>query len=204
MPAGAERTIALRMSSLESRSVLDGALREITERHVEASLEQIESAAAPDGPDPKGLHASLAYLNWLIREAEDQRRVVMECIEGPPEVTGNPWSDCICNDARYEFGHMESARRTGVHPTRLLEPRAVPNTRKPGTSMGGFESSPERRRRDKRRRKHEEERWDAKNGPVIIKHVEDRQAGDPSTASKDVEREAGPTVRPRRVVGPVS
>jgi hypothetical protein len=40
----------------------------------------------------------------------------MQCIEDPPDVTGNPWPDCICNDARYELGHMESCPAYGRPP----------------------------------------------------------------------------------------
>jgi hypothetical protein len=44
------------------------------------------------------------------------REVVMQCIEDPPDVTGNPWPDCICNDARYELGHMEACPAYGRTP----------------------------------------------------------------------------------------
>jgi hypothetical protein len=33
--------------------------------------------------------------------------------------TGDPWPDCVCNDARYELGHMESCPRFGQSPDRL-------------------------------------------------------------------------------------
>jgi hypothetical protein len=49
----------------------------------------------------------------------------------------------------------------------------MPNTGKPGVSMGGLDSSPARRKRDRKERKREEERWAAKSGPVVVKRVED-------------------------------
>ena len=51
----------------------------------------------------------------------------------------------------------------------------MPNTGKPGVSMGGLESSPKRRKRDRAKRKREEERWAAKSGPVIVTRIEDEE-----------------------------
>lgn len=28
--------------------------------------------------------------------------------------TGNPWPGCVCNDARYELGHMQSCPAYGL------------------------------------------------------------------------------------------
>jgi hypothetical protein len=103
------------MSTIERRR-LDSALREVTSKVVDTALEQIEAAADPNGNDVDGNHACLAYLNWLAGEVETWRGIVMQCIEDPPDVTGNPWSDCICNDARYVFGHMESCPAYGRTP----------------------------------------------------------------------------------------
>lgn len=100
------------MSATERRTV-DTALREITAKVVDGALEEIEAASRGNDADPNGHHATLAYLNWLAEEVETWRNVVMECIEGPPDVTGNPWPDCICNDARYDLGHMESCPAFG-------------------------------------------------------------------------------------------
>jgi hypothetical protein len=103
------------MSATEG-STLAAAMRGLTAKVVNGALEEIERAADREGPDPDGRHASLAYLNWLIDDAERWREVVMESIEDPPDVTGNPWPDCICNDARYELGHMESCPAYGRTP----------------------------------------------------------------------------------------
>lgn len=35
--------------------------------------------------------------------------------------TGDPWSDCVCNDVRYELGHMDSCPRYGDTPDRRRE-----------------------------------------------------------------------------------
>ena len=91
-------------------------MREMTGSVIETALGQIEKAAVPSGADSEGHHASLAYLNWLTEEAERWRAVVMGCIEDPPDVTGNPWPGCICNDARYALGHMESCPAYGRTP----------------------------------------------------------------------------------------
>jgi hypothetical protein len=104
------------MSAVENRAAVDKALREITARVVNGALEQFEDAANVHEADPNGHHASLAYLNWLTEEVERWREIVMQCIEDPPDVTGNPWPDCICNDARYELGHMESCPAYGRAP----------------------------------------------------------------------------------------
>jgi hypothetical protein len=103
------------MSVIERRT-LDSALRDITAKVIDSALEQFEATASETDADPNGHHASLAYLNWLVGEVEDWRTIVMECIEGPPDVTGNPWHDCICNDARYALGHMESCPAYGRSP----------------------------------------------------------------------------------------
>jgi len=55
----------------------------------------------------------------------------------------------------------------------------MPNTGKPGVSMGGLETSPKRRKRDREKRKRQEERWAAKSGPVIVKRIEDEQPARP-------------------------
>jgi hypothetical protein len=36
----------------------------------------------------------------------------------PSDQTGNPWPGCICNDWRYEDGHMEACDCYGLPPDR--------------------------------------------------------------------------------------
>jgi hypothetical protein len=95
---------------------MDEALRSVTKSVIDNTLEQLEEAADPEGDDPKGHHANLAYLNWVAQEVDEWREIVMRLLEDPPDVTGNPWPDCICNDARYELGHMESCPAYGRPP----------------------------------------------------------------------------------------
>ena len=94
---------------------MDTAIRAITENLLETVSNQYGAAGAPES-DPQGHHAFLAYLNWIAAEVESWRTTVLQCIEDPPDVTGNPWPDCICNDARYEVGHMESCPAYGRTP----------------------------------------------------------------------------------------
>lgn len=47
-----------------------------------------------------------------------------------------------------------------------------PRKAKPGTSMGGLETTPARKRRDAKKRKREEERWAAKASPVKVSFVD--------------------------------
>lgn len=103
------------MSATERQSA-ETALRELTASVIDSSLRQIERAADPSGTDPEGHHSSMAYLNAVAEEVERWRKIVMQCIEDPPDLTGNPWPDCICNDARYELGHMESCPAYGRPP----------------------------------------------------------------------------------------
>ena len=104
------------MSTVESRSGVDSAFRAMTERLLETASDHYDKAARGNELDPSGHHLFLAYLNWLTAKVEKWREIVMQCIEDPPDVTGNPWPDCICNDARYELGHMESCPAYGRPP----------------------------------------------------------------------------------------
>jgi hypothetical protein len=41
----------------------------------------------------------------------------------PSDQTGSPWPGCICNDCRYELGHMETCPCYGLSPDRPDEDR---------------------------------------------------------------------------------
>lgn len=95
---------------------MDGALRAMAEYLLETASDQFEETAGENDPD--GHHAYLRFLQWVSSEVESWKEITMACIEDRPDVTGNPWSDCICNDAATNSGTWSRVRRTGDRPTR--------------------------------------------------------------------------------------
>lgn len=83
---------------------------------IESFVVAFESIADPDTQKSE----LIAFLDWLTVEIEEWRAVA----ELPPDVTGNPWPDCICNDRRYEIGHMEDCPAFGRTPDMPTEEEA--------------------------------------------------------------------------------
>jgi hypothetical protein len=56
----------------------------------------------------------------------------------------------------------------------LARPTLTDVGQKLGVSTGGMEKSPARRKREARARRAEEAAWKARNGPVIVRRIDDQ------------------------------
>jgi hypothetical protein len=72
--------------------------------------------ALPDDSD--GDREAMKFLVAVRKAATSYMDAIAEGQEHGPDQTGNIWPGCICNDARYELGHMETCPWYGYAPDR--------------------------------------------------------------------------------------
>jgi hypothetical protein len=108
----------LELMSAEATEAVASWLETVADVDISNLARYFVEAMAESLPETKDGHRQmLEFCVALIREATAYAEIVDGMIANPEgDQTGNPWPGCICNDARYELGHMESCAWHGFPP----------------------------------------------------------------------------------------